>query len=246
MNSDYYLSILKSQTRERGFTYSQLGERLNLSEAGVKKMFQTGDASLSRILAICDALDMRFEHLIEIANHRPIEEVEFDKEQQNFFTKNPSYFFFYLKLVYEGESAEKIKEEFNLSDRSVWKYLKKLDDLKLIKLKRENKAEFKYTHLKRIKTEGRVFERIKSDLAISFVNRIYESNNPELNRVMMSLYKLSKKSAANLKQDMLDLVESYQRKSEIERTNPNKRDLQEISVLFGFANFSFISGVEEL
>ncbi len=245
MNSAYLLNLIKDELKLRKITYKRLSEKINISEAGVKKMFQTGDTSISRLLSICKVLNLKLEALIYKAANKPVEDIYLDKKQQSFFKNNPSYFFFYLKLVYENSTPEEIKDDFKLSEKKLWNYLKKLDDLKLIKLEKENRAKFNYSYMRQLKTEGRVFEKMKTDLAINFLNRIYESNKPDSNYLMMSLYKMSEENICNLKKDIFNLLESYQRKSEIDQSDPFNTNIKKFSLLFGQANFSFISGIEK-
>lgn len=60
---DDLFEILKKQLRAQGFTYKLLAEKLNLSEASVKRMFTQEDINLSRLEAICSCLSMSLSEL---------------------------------------------------------------------------------------------------------------------------------------------------------------------------------------
>ena len=50
------VSAIKQLVRERGMTYRQLADALELSESAVKRMFATGNMSLKRLDQVCTAI----------------------------------------------------------------------------------------------------------------------------------------------------------------------------------------------
>ena len=59
---------LKSALRARGWTYADLATKLGISEPTVKRIFARRDSKLSRLVDICDALDLTLDDLIAQSN----------------------------------------------------------------------------------------------------------------------------------------------------------------------------------
>ena len=53
-----FVEALKKSVRARGLTYAELGRRLRLSEASVKRMFSRGSFTLARIEEVLAAVDL--------------------------------------------------------------------------------------------------------------------------------------------------------------------------------------------
>ena len=54
--SNDLVDLLKRELRRRGVTYAQLGRRLGISEASVKRMFSRKDFTLARLDLVCELL----------------------------------------------------------------------------------------------------------------------------------------------------------------------------------------------
>ena len=145
MNSKYILKTLKTILKSKKLTYKILAEKIGISEAGIKKMFVSGDLTLSRLILICDLLHISLSDLIQASQNRTITQLKFNQQQINYFSKYPHYFSFFLKLCAEDGDTKDIVEKYQLTEKSTWKYLKKLDELKLIQLLPDNKVQFYHT-----------------------------------------------------------------------------------------------------
>lgn len=239
------IKTLKDILKKKKITYKALAENLDMSEAGIKKMFVAGDLSLSRLIKICDLLGISLNELIEDAQNRPLSHLKLSNEQMLYLSKNPSYFFFFLKLAYERCPIEEIKSEFNLSQKCIWQYLKKLDDLKLISLLPDNKIAFLQTLPLHIETDENFFNEIKEEMAIRLIKKIRITK--EINdHLSLTLFKLSAKHITQLKEDVDKLLVSYQRQSEVDKTLLANNEVQNFSLLLAHGGFSFVPPVEEL
>ncbi|OYU25272.1 MAG: transcriptional regulator, partial [Burkholderiales bacterium PBB2] len=61
------IQVLRSEMRAAGITYKQLGQRLEMSESSMKRMFSQGDMSLSRLAQICKAVGVAMEDVLRQA-----------------------------------------------------------------------------------------------------------------------------------------------------------------------------------
>ena len=131
------LILLKRILKERGLSYRDLGERLGLSESGIKKIFASSDCSYRRLSQICNVVGVRVVDLLNEIDRAEGKGFEFTERQQTYFLKNMGVFGFFVKLVVERQPIDEIESELRLSKKEIFTYLKKLDELALIQLHRD-------------------------------------------------------------------------------------------------------------
>lgn len=75
--------VLKSELKAAGITYKDLARRIGLAESSVKRLFSSGDLSLSRIDDVLRVLKMDFAELSRrIADAKPLpRELTLEQEQ---------------------------------------------------------------------------------------------------------------------------------------------------------------------
>lgn len=128
------LAVLKKVLKERGISYRDLAKQVGLSESGLKKIFLADDCSFRRLAEIAAALGMKITDVLQEVEQRPLEQVRFSPEAQEYFLSEPSAFNFYFKLVFERMTVEEVKRFSGWTEAQVFKQLRRLDELQLIKL----------------------------------------------------------------------------------------------------------------
>lgn len=137
----YVVKELKKLMKAQGMSYRDLAKILGLSESGVKKIFYGSDCSFRRLSQIAKALDCRLIDIMDQIDRNRLSTVQFNKAQQDFFLKNQKAFHLFVNLVVERQELEKVQKLYNLGDSELFKILKKLDDLKLLKLMPNNQVK---------------------------------------------------------------------------------------------------------
>ncbi|PWG61838.1 helix-turn-helix domain-containing protein [Spiribacter halobius] len=124
-------SALRSALKARRVTYAELARRLGVSEPSIKRLFQQQDCKLSRLAAICEAIDLPLETLIEAADQpaRPSEPLPLAAERA--LARNAELFHFLLLLL-DRFTPGQIGRTFGLSQASVDLYLRDLERLGII------------------------------------------------------------------------------------------------------------------
>lgn len=122
-------------------TYRDLGMALQMSESGVKKIFNSSDCSFEKIVQISKVLSVNLSSLIEEIENESLKDLSFTPRQQEVFLKQPELFRFFVKLTIERLPMEEIKLESRLTEAQVFKMCKLLDELKIIKLLPEGKIK---------------------------------------------------------------------------------------------------------
>lgn len=124
-------AALRSALKARRITYAELARRLGVSEPSVKRLFQRQDCKLSRLAAICEAIDVPLDTLIEASDRRarPSEPLPLEAEHA---LAGSSDLFHFLLLLLDRFTPAQIGATFGLSRASVDLYLRDLDRLGLI------------------------------------------------------------------------------------------------------------------
>ena len=136
------LEKIKLALRHQGLHYSDVAERLDVSEVTVKRMLNSDDISLSRLYELADIVDLDISQLLADTVEKSKPHTYFTKEQDKAFAKEPHLASFLIELMFYEKSPEQIAAENNLTELSLYRYLRKLELLELINLDVGNKVKF--------------------------------------------------------------------------------------------------------
>jgi transcriptional regulator with XRE-family HTH domain len=238
MNSPLVLRMLKAALKRKNLTYRALGTKLGLTEAAIKKQFQSSDISLNRILEICEILEISFSTLIEAAKSNPIHDLKLTDEQQNYFLKQPDVFFFFLKLSHLKGDTKEANTDFKWSESQMWKVLKSLDDLELIRLHEKSRVELIHGSLFTISRLNAPLRQVAQKLGIKFLEKLGTIEPDQINELKISLLRLSEESAGTLKKEIDQLHRAYLRRSEIDSAFLPEKNLKTCSFMIAAGEFS--------
>lgn len=122
---------LKRLFKEQKVSYKNLADQVKLSESGIKKIFSAKDGSFQRLHQFCQVAGVS---IYEMLQDSKSVDVTFSKKQQDEFLEDFNLFRVYWMLVYERASAESVQQKLNLNYKEYFHRLRKLDNLKLLKL----------------------------------------------------------------------------------------------------------------
>lgn len=139
------LKTLKIQLKVRGYTYADLANQLDISEVTVKRLLSGKNLSLKLILSICDFLNISFLDIASLAKEiNSSQTYVLTKEQDLFFSNNPSYYFIFINL-YRRVSLAKVFSDWDFDERRFFKLLRDYEKIGLIELYPKNVFKFKMT-----------------------------------------------------------------------------------------------------
>jgi len=122
---------LRSALKARGVTYSELARRLGTSEPTIKRVFHQQDCKLSRLTAICAAIDLPLETLLEAADTSPAQSAALPPETEKGLAQRPALFHFLVFLMGRFTPSQ-IRRAFGLKRGSVELYMRDLERLGVI------------------------------------------------------------------------------------------------------------------
>lgn len=210
MNPSTLIKSLKSELKSQGLTYTDVGNYLKMSEAGIKKLLSKEDIPLSKLNSLCQLLQISLGDLLKKAESEEEDVITFQQKTINFFLNSPQYFHFFMKLAYEQKSPREIQEQFQLSSKSINLYLKKLEELNLIKRHPFDRMQILGGIPLAINTSGSELERLKYDTALEVLNKMKKSIDPKLRGAGLCL---SEDEIGQFEEKILSIILEFSDKS---------------------------------
>ncbi len=180
MNTQKIIKVLKTELKKNKITYNQVALRLDMTEAGVKKLFNKDDISLKKIESICELMNVSVIDILKASENDDVESVKFNDKQVQFFLAKPHFFHFFMKLAYEQKSPLEIQSEFKLTVKSVSLYLKKLEELGLIKRHPHNQNQIVGGIPLALITKGTELENFKFDITQKLLDHLKQNSDHQL------------------------------------------------------------------
>lgn len=129
---------LKSLLKRHGLTYRDVGQRLGLSEASIKRLFADQNFSLHRLDQICQLLEIEISDLVKQMEMNQQQLNEFSEEQEHELVADAKLLLVAF-VVINGWKFEDIITLYDLSETETIRYLVRLDRLKMIELLPKNR-----------------------------------------------------------------------------------------------------------
>ncbi len=149
------LQVLRAEMRGAGVTYRTLAERIGMSESSVKRIFSSGDMSLTRLARICKATGISMETVLRQAADAAPRSDTLTLAQERALVSEPHLLLVAICCVGQWSLAQ-IVETYDLSAAACIKCLARLDRLGLIELKPSNRYRMKVSRAFRWRPDGPV------------------------------------------------------------------------------------------
>ena len=125
------VDALKRCLKMRGLTYRSLAERINLSEASVKRIFSERSFTLRRLEQVCGALEISVGELVRMVEHGRTRPTTLSLEQEEALARDPALLsFFYLLL--NGWTEPEIQRGYEFEEVQIRKLRARLIELELM------------------------------------------------------------------------------------------------------------------
>lgn len=228
-------TALKDRLKKKGMTYEELAEHLEVSVPTVKRYLGPEELTVSRLLQICEVVDLELEELAKIIEVGGQQDERFTDEQDKFLAKNPKHFAYFMRLC-EGLTPSQIAEKYGLTQRSTDKYLIGLERAELIRVtgRMRVKPAFKRTpSLGRGALAKAYFESFIMTASRLFIELIHQSflrkepGLPERSvRYAVQGTKMSKASYLKWQQELEKIMRAIQETSSIEEKTLPESELE--------------------
>ena len=235
------LEQLKDIIKSKRLTYSHVAQGTEISESSLKKIFAGADCSFSKIMKVCDFLEINFFDLAERINARKVETSFYlNMKQEVYFSNNFNDFLFFYKIYRDNLSVEKTMKLFNMDEKRTWKALRKLEELELLEIMDFPKVKFKVSGGMHFLKEGPLQSKVMKSAVDAVSNFLV--NGPLIKEPVdspfMRLYfaKASAETYASFLEDLRKVHEDFARTAMRDRKFGNEEDLFDVTWLLGLAN----------
>ncbi|MFZ3231679.1 MAG: hypothetical protein WA160_15835 [Pseudobdellovibrio sp.] len=216
MSSLKIIQTIKRDLKSKGITYKGIALYLKMTEAGVKKLLSKDDISFNKLELICELLQTSPVDILNIAEDSEVATHAFSEKQIKFFLNNIHFFHFFMKLAYEQKNPRIIQEEYKLSSKSLNIYLKKLEELGLIKRHPYDRMQIVGGIPLAVKTKGTELELVKYEIAFEQLQLMKAKKSNDLSGAGLFLTDLEKEEFLK---KILEVVIGF---SEVSRSNRKK------------------------
>lgn len=203
--------FLKKALKEQKLTYRDFSQGLGLSESGLKKMLSARDGSFQRLAQMCKFLGLSLSEALA-GSVESMREIQYTQKQQEFLTKDPRAFHLFWLLVYERVSVAKALQALDLNETKAFSILRKLDELRLLKLLPGNRVQVPPLQLIRWAGQGPLIEKIYREWSENMIQRVASPSPPPGAFFMIRYFKMKPKTLADLNEALHELENEFSRR----------------------------------
>ena len=134
------IDTLKQELRKKGLTYKQVADRLNLSEASVKRLFAENSFSLARLGQVCGIMNLEIADLIHQMEKNVELTTQLSLEQEAELAGDTKLALMAFFLMNKLEFSDIIRI-YDISETEGIRLLAKLDRMRIIELLPGNRVK---------------------------------------------------------------------------------------------------------
>lgn len=125
------VEVLKKALRSRGVTYRGVADAVGLSESSVKRLFASGNMSVSRLEQICAVAGLELAELLDVARAGERRPTQLDEEQERALAADPKLLLVALLACTDWSVAD-MRAAYRLDEPELTRLLARLDRLGVI------------------------------------------------------------------------------------------------------------------
>ena len=200
------VDTLKKILRERKITYFEVAEKLDLSEANVKRMFSKRHFTLARLEEVCAMADADLGYLMSRMHEGSLIIDTLSTEAEQELCGNIKLLMIAQLLINRWE-IEDIVETYEFEDHEVTQLMAKLDRLGIIELLPGDRVRNLISRDFKWIPNGPVYKYFEEHIAREFFNCKFEQKNGEILIFMAGL--LSRQSNSQMQTSMRRLAREF-------------------------------------
>ncbi len=193
-------------------TIKSFAKQLQISEPTLKRWFKGKGLSLRDWIRMIDLLDLSMDQVISQASPRSIPQLEYTRKQEEALGEHKGLLAFFQQL-HQRKKIAKIANEYSLTMKSTAFYLRKLDEIGLIRWMDGLEYE--------LISEGEPIWRKGGPLSKKFRNQAINGlihNNLENGKLKLAIYEIDSSAAADIEaklQEILGMAKQSEKRSRL-------------------------------
>ncbi|MBT3504577.1 MAG: helix-turn-helix transcriptional regulator [Piscirickettsiaceae bacterium] len=175
------MSVLKQSLKLHGFSYRDVAQQLNLSEASVKRLFSANAFSLVRLDSVCQMMGLEISDLVAEMNQQTkvIGVSKLTEKEEEELAADPVLLLVTV-CVLNGWTLVELTEHYHLNPTQCVHYLATLDRLKLITLLPMNHIQLCVTANFTWRKNGPIQQFFQDKLAADFFDTGFDRDHEQL------------------------------------------------------------------
>ncbi|TYC64152.1 helix-turn-helix transcriptional regulator [Rhodobacterales bacterium] len=229
--------ILQGVLKARGMTYADLARRMDISEPTVKRIFAGHDCKMSRLLEICDILEVPLADVVHRAARTSAEASVLPVATEARLAADRSLFYLFI-LLREPIAQKEIERRFDLSEDDMFRMGRALEALGLAEVHPGNQIKILRKEPLRFRPDGPLIQLLK-EINTRFLGQVIA--NPESNQSMF--FTLSRRmlpdTGAFILREIETLKETIAELARQDQLVSREEDLTTFKLTGAFAPVSF-------
>ncbi len=237
LDSQKIKNLFKELLKKKNINYEEVAQHLGCSIPTVNRILGSEEITLTRILQLCELVNISFSDLAAMTKEDTTAEAKFTEEQEIFLSKNGNYFLYLLNLL-KNQTPKQIASEFGLTQLSTDKYLIGLEKHGLIKVNGKNKVSPIFQTMPKL-GQGPLgktyFEKIITAGSRFFIdhirNGIHKTSGASPSKVTINGSKMTKLSYSKYVEEQEKLINHYIQISDYEEKIKKPDELQTVVIM---------------
>jgi transcriptional regulator with XRE-family HTH domain len=202
---------LKLAMKARRVTYGELGRRIQLSEPSVKRILSRGTLTIVRLDEICSALDIGLPEILRLTGEQMGDSPDvLSLEQERALAEDPNLFACFYLLA-NGRSGRDVARDVGTDERTVRRWMARLDDLHLIEMRPKLRAKTRVASVVAWRTDGPLRRAYESRIRREFLDAAFDRHGESLQFLSAELstasYKVLLRKLERLAAEFRDLAD---------------------------------------
>ena len=236
------LNSIKRVLKIKGLTYKDLADKMELSEASVKRLFSKQTISLKRLEEICNIVNLDFYELAVMAKIESNKKSKTLSIEQECVLAGNNKLLIFLYFIVHGWSLPYIIEEYDISESEATHMLLKLDQLGIIELHPENKFRLLISKNGLWHKKGPIWNQYLEMVTDDFINHEFDQTNE---RLAFSTGQFTNKSLDIIQKKLDAFLETFNELASEDALLPIKNRFSTgVFIAFRPWVFSLISGLQ--
>ncbi len=239
-----YLGIvttLKSMLKKRKLRYKDIAEKTGFPESTLKKIFSGRDCSIRTLMQICECLDTTLEDVLKVDSSQLNKGFTLTAEQEQLFVREPNVYDAFIRLLQKNEPAQ-IRDVLKLSDASWDRYLREMEEVGLLERHAGDRAKLKVEGSFKL-ASGPLHDFLVARVNAKFLKALPALQESDKETVFeVGSIRITRRLFEEFSFNLRNLYRDFDRRSNLESTLLEDKDLRKVTYLIAAAEFDSIKG----
>jgi len=231
---DHVFAFLKDFMRIKKIRYKYVAKHLRISEASFKRVMNSNDISLGRLIKISNYLGFDFYQLCEaVKNHGKLEK-QYSSKQEKFLSEHPlaCYIFILLQINF---TSEEICKQARITSSEFEQVLLQLDKVDLVQFWSQGKYQIlhgPYNWIQNGPLQKVYFKKFSQKISDRIVNEakpFASENSKHSDLIQCFEFYAHPRTHLDLQNELKIVLNKYRKKSTVDKELYSKKDLIPIS-----------------